>query len=166
MTHHEEKVLHCVNKRNATLSIISCFLLYSSRRKSQLKLIQYIFEFPVKNFFRLLSTFYYFRFLEGRTTNQTPENDRIGSFDKWGRSGVGEFSLLRNVQTGSGVYPVFWMGIGGSLSGDKAARVWGWLRSKRVPRLRMIWAIPPLPHLCLHDVQGQLIVATYKFWNT
>ena len=80
MTNREQKVLHWVNKMNAILSIISHFLLYSYRRTSQLQLIQYIFEIPVIISFGLLTTFYYFRLLVGRTTNQTPENDRIGSF--------------------------------------------------------------------------------------
>ena len=87
MTHREQKVLHCVNERNATLSIISYFLLHSYRRKSQLQLIQYISELPVIISFGLSRTFYYFRLLEGRTTNQTPENYRIGSFDSYGLSG-------------------------------------------------------------------------------
>jgi hypothetical protein len=159
MTRHEQKVLHCVNKRNATLSIISNILLYSYRMKSQLQLIQYIFEVPV---IWVLFIFGYWK--EGLPTKHLKMIGLVRS-NSTSRYGVGDFSLLRNVQTGFGVHPVFWKRIVGSLSGDKAARVWGWLSSKRVPMCRMSWAIPPPSHLCRHDVQGQLMVAKYKCLN-
>jgi hypothetical protein len=62
-------------------------------------------------------------------------------------AGVGNFSLHRRVQNGSGAHPTSYpMGTRGSFLGGKAAGAWSWpLTSIYCGDKRMSGAIPPLP---------------------
>jgi hypothetical protein len=73
-------------------------------------------------------------------------------------------SLIRYVQTGSGVHPVSYeysVRKGCSFARDEAAMEWGWPQSYISAKVKNTWRCTSTPHIWLHDAESHYI-CTFK----